>query len=306
MSEQSGVSLWTKSGEIDADQSVLLTHGGVGANPDDDEGTRRAARLGIAQIAQGASAMDAVVAAMIVLEDDPAYNAGTGAAFRRDGTTMQMDASIIHAAAPPSEDEPPLGPPMFGAVAGLEGVQNPIRVAQRVAVSPQRLIIGRGAIDLAREMGLPTDYDASTELARQHWRDAMDELEQRQPVAAARPSDTVGAILRLPSGETCGALSTGGVSGAPIGRVGDVPIFGAGVFVGNGCAVAVTGHGEWFVERLAARAIHERLNWGHDPERIIHDVLRSAPEYIAVGVLAIGQGRWAVGANRGMPWGQAG
>ena len=128
---------------------AAIAHGGADSPDADWDGPKRAVDAALAVLAHGGNVLDAAQAGTVILEDDPRFNAGTGARIRLDGTTVQLDASLMS-----SSGE-------FGAVAAMEGVKNPILVARAVLDSPHLLVAGDGATRLARQLG-HAPYDPAT------------------------------------------------------------------------------------------------------------------------------------------------
>ena len=193
----------------------------------------------------GGSALDAVCAAVVVLEDDPAFNAGTGACLNADGL-IELDASIMEGAAG-----------LGGAVAAITTVKNPISLARLVmSETAHVLLIGEGAERFADEMSgreqiarVPNDY-FSTERRRREWHAALQKSEQSP---TTRDRGTVGCVALDGQGNLAAGTSTGGTTNKKFGRVGDTPILGAGTYANNDtCAVSCTGTGEYFIRHSAA------------------------------------------------------
>jgi beta-aspartyl-peptidase (threonine type) len=218
-------------------------------------GLSRALAAGRDILAGDGSALDAVTAAVVALEDDPVFNAGRGAVFTSAGT-QEMDAVMVgreHRA---------------GAVAGICGPQNPVLAARAVMEhSPHVLLIGEGALAFCQAQGLAfADRDYFHTEAR--WRALQQTLDRRRRGLsdedagddAARRHGTVGAVARDHAGNLAAATSTGGMTGKFPGRVGDSPIIGAGTYADNAsCAVSATGHGEVFIRLAAAHEVAARL-----------------------------------------------
>src|SRR5580692_4598132 len=135
-----------------------IAHGGVGSPPEWSDGCRLAVDAAMKVVEAGGDPVDAAVAGVVVMEDDPRFNAGTGARVRLDGKSIQMDASVMR-----SDGK-------FGAVAGIERVKNPVRVARAVMDSPHLLLQGDGATRFARTLGMP-DYDPTTPESLRRWDD---------------------------------------------------------------------------------------------------------------------------------------
>jgi len=244
------------------DGFALAIHGGAGTLRRDamsaarsalyHAGLGRALAAGHGILAADGSALDAVTAAVVALEDDPLFNAGRGAVFTAAGT-QEMDAAIMEGREHRA-----------GAVAGIFGPRNPILAARAVMEhSPHVLLIGEGALALCRAQNLAfADRDYFHTASR--WR----ALQQSFAPGAtdddeARRHGTVGAVARDRRGDLAAATSTGGMTGKLPGRVGDTPIIGAGTYADNAsCAVSATGHGEFFIRFGAAYEIAARLRYG--------------------------------------------
>lgn len=216
--------------------SSILVHGGAGARADDDdpeaakEGCLAAARVGKAILDAGGSAVDAVVAAVAALEDNPRFNAGTGSALNALGE-VETDASVMR-----GEDGG------AGAVAALKDVLNPIRLARLVMEkTPHVLLAGAGARAFAVEQGVPLGSLVTPRA-------------QARFEKAAKGHGTVGAVARDKWGHLAAATSTGGTPGKMPGRIGDSPIIGAGTFADDALgACSCTGTGEAILKATLAR-----------------------------------------------------
>ena len=231
-------------------------------------GLRRALAAGHEVLADGGSALDAVTAAVMALEDEPLFNAGRGAVFTAEGK-QEMDAAIMD-----GRDR------AAGAVAGLFGPRNPILAARAVMEHSEHvLLIGEGALDLCRRQGLPME-EAPYFFTQPRWDALQAELERRRSNAPddgdeQRRHGTVGAVAPAPDGNLAAPPSTRGKTPQAKGRVGDSPVIGAGTFADNiTCAVSATGHGEHFIRRCAAHEIDARMRWaGQTLERAAGDVV---------------------------------
>jgi L-asparaginase / beta-aspartyl-peptidase len=258
----------------------------------------RALQAGHAILARGGHSLDAVEAAVIVLEDDSNFNAGKGAVFTADGRN-ELDAAIMDGATLRA-----------GAVAGLRRVKNPIRLARAVMEQSEHVfMIGEGAEQFARERRIQL-VDPSYFYTERAWRALQREREaERQRgrgLAGGDGGETVGAVARDRSGRLAAATSTGGRTNKRYGRVGDVPVIGAGTYARRDCAVSATGHGEWFIRYTVARDVCGAL-------RFPGQTLRAAADSIVMvelrqlgaegGIIAIdGAGHVAMPFNtRGMP-----
>ncbi|MGH3773443.1 MAG: isoaspartyl peptidase/L-asparaginase family protein [Pseudonocardiaceae bacterium] len=225
-----------------ASAPVLAVHGGAGRIVPEELGAQRsaAARRGLGQslaagmtvLRNGGSALDAVVAAVLVLEDDEQFNAGRGAVLTADGG-VEHDAAVADGATRRA-----------GAVTCVSGIRNPVLAARAVLErTPHVLLSGAGAQELARREGLalvPTDWFV-TARRRAQWTGS-------QPSDRAEPEvtgGTVGAVALDLEGHLAAATSTGGATGQLTGRVGDTPLIGSGTWADDrSCAVSATGDGE--------------------------------------------------------------
>ena len=217
-------------------------------------GLTAALRAGHAVLERGGSSLDAVQAALRVMEDDPLFNAGKGAVFTAEGKN-ELDASIMDGRTR-----------MAGAVAGVRRVRNPIDLARLVMEkSPHVMLVGEGAEAFAREQGVtlvPESY-FRTERRWRDWQMLRQEEELRRrtgdtTAALPVPRDghefgTVGAVALDRNGHLAAGTSTGGMTNKRWGRVGDSPIIGAGTYADDRCgAVSATGHGEFFIRSVVA------------------------------------------------------
>lgn len=216
---------------------------------------------GTEALARGGSALDAVEAAVSALEDSPAFNAGRGSVLRSDGG-VRMDASVM------------LGEGQrAGAVSLVQTVQNPVQLARRLMERGREvLLVGADAEGLARSAGLSlrapewfvTPHRAQ-QLERLRSRGGEMALDHDVPAtdASSEEGQTVGAVALDARGHLAAATSTGGMTNAVPGRVGDSPIVGAGTWASDGtCAVSATGSGEFFIRAAFAHGVHARMKWG--------------------------------------------
>ena len=218
-------------------------HGGAGLVTVDRfdrlrAGVRAAADAGNAVLAAGGSALDAVVAAVRVLEDDPEFNAGTGAALTRDGA-VETDASVMDG-----------DTRRIGAVAAVPDLGNAVALARAVLEAGEHVLLaGPAAWQFAAEVGIAPAAPGSlvTERARRRLEEAAAPRE--------REGGTVGAVARDHRGNLAAATSTGGVVRKRSGRVGDSPIPGAGTWADREIAVSATGDGEAILRMALARTI---------------------------------------------------
>lgn len=244
----------------DAPGWAIAVHGGCGrweakSTAAALAGVRAAAAAARRVLDGGGSALDAVCAAVVVLEDDPLFNAGTGSVLNRDGAA-EMDASVMIGAGL-----------RCGGVAAIARVQNPVLVARRVMeATPHVLLAGEGATAFARAHGF-ADYDPVTrESLRRH----------RLRVAIASPG-TVGAVAIDAAGRLAAATSTGGVSLKLPGRVGDSPIPGAGNYATPCAAASATGNGELMMRTLAAKSVCDLVAAGRTAQGAAALAIRALP-----------------------------
>lgn len=269
----------------DSPRWSLAIHGGAGVierdslTPEQDAAYRaalhRALQAGQAILAEGGSAMDAVQTAIQIMEDDPLFNAGRGAVFTAEGRN-ELDAAIM--------DGSTLN---AGSVAGLTTTRHPIAAARAVMEqSPHVMLIGAGADSFAASVGLE-QVDPSFFFTERRWQGLETALRAQnlpippRPAGAApgamadlpapplneRKFGTVGAVALDQQGRLAAGTSTGGMTAKRWGRVGDVPVIGAGTYASNadGCAVSATGSGEYFIRATVARDLCSRIaNWTMD------------------------------------------
>ena len=214
-----------------------------------------AVRAGHQVLQDGGTGLDAVTRAVTILEDAPFFNAGRGAVFNADGKN-ELDASIM--------DGKTLN---AGAVAGVHNVRNPVLLARKVMTeSVHVMLIGDGAEAFAREQGIAFEDDDyfHTDYRWEQLQKAR--ARAKESASAADTPDTwlstVGAVALDRNGNLAAATSTGGMTNKRWGRVGDVPVIGAGTYADNeSCAVSATGHGEYFIRATAARDICARVQY---------------------------------------------
>ncbi len=238
---------------------ALVIHGGAGQldrekiTPEKDKATReglsRALAAGSLILKKGGTSLDAVAAAVKVLEDDPNFNAGRGAVLTYDGT-ISLDAAIMDGKTRAA-----------GSIAGTTIAKNPILAARRVMEdSPHVMLSGPGADAFVTEKGLET--------ADQAYFETPERREQLEKMKADKLSSfdvdlkygTVGAVAVDQAGHVAAATSTGGLTGKRWGRIGDSPIIGAGTYADDrSCAVSATGSGEYFIREAAAHEICARV-----------------------------------------------
>lgn len=260
-------------------RTALVVHGGAGViqrsqlSADDEAAVRadldRALDAGHAVLAGGGTALDAVTAAVLVLEDSPRFNAGKGAVYNALGE-HELDASVMEGHSSRA-----------GAVAGVRSIRNPVLLARKVMEdSPHVLLMGAGAETFA-------DEHPDIQRVENSWFDTPQRLQQLQRArqaqdrsasvdAAGSGSDfgddgergryfgTVGAVALDAHGHIAAATSTGGMNNKRWGRVGDAPLIGAGTYANAQCGVSATGWGEYFIRAAVAHDICARMAYRGD------------------------------------------
>ncbi len=286
---------------------ALIVHGGAGSwrpGSDDDaiRGTTAAVAAGRRILESGGSALDAAVAASLVLEDNPIFNAGTGAVLNFDGF-VEFDACVMVSDAA-----------RIGAVSGLQRVKNPIIVARQVMEETDHVMLtGDGATRFARVMG-HTDYDPITSARHADWLDKKAKLAvvvgtdgqgalKIRKFLMSHPEyagGTIGAVALDENGILCACTSTGGVTMKLVGRVGDTPLPGCGTYASKFAAASATGTGEYVIRSMATRQISDNVEKGMTLEASIAAVLDGlGRDFDAdVGFIGIDANGNAVGAHR--------
>jgi beta-aspartyl-peptidase (threonine type) len=238
---------------------ALIVHGG--AKPWDEseaqanrDGIRAAADSGASVLAQGGSALDAVEAAIRTLEDLPVFNAGKGSAPNEAGE-IEMCAGLM--------DGRDLS---AGAVGAVKQVRNPIGVARRLMPEKEVILVGEGALKFAREKGAPL---ASHEELK---------AEDEKQLATEGAHDTVGAVALDMAGDLAAGCSTGGLTGQKVGRIGDSPLPGGGLYADNHIgAVSFSGDGETIARLALAARVMASLEDGEGMEQAIAKSVAKLP-----------------------------
>lgn len=216
-----------------------------------------AVNQGYSVLERGGSSLDAVTAAVTILEDSPLFNAGKGAVYTFD-ETHELDASIMDGKSRNA-----------GAVAGVTNVKNPILLARAVMEkSVHVMLAGKGAEQFAQEQQLELVENSyfNTEFRYEALKRAKQAIaplphQARVPYDPAWKMGTVGAVAIDRKGNLAAATSTGGMTAKRYGRIGDAPVIGAGNFADNQCAVSATGHGEFFIRYQVASDICARAKY---------------------------------------------
>jgi L-asparaginase / beta-aspartyl-peptidase len=242
----------------------IVVHGGAGDIAPNyhelaQQGCQDATLIGWRVLQAGGSALDAVEAAVRALEDNPAYNAGTGACLGLEGN-IELDAGIM--------DGSTLN---LGAIAGVERIKNPISLARQILTSPHVMLLGRGAEQFAAEHGILqcAFEELLTERQYKRWKESVKALEvapadeaglipsqigaQTAHQDAPDKHGTVGAVAVDSTGAVAAATSTGGIHNKYPGRVGDTPLVGCGFYADEFAGISCTGQGEDFVRLLIAK-----------------------------------------------------
>jgi beta-aspartyl-peptidase (threonine type) len=226
---------------------AIIVHGGAGPIKDDSlparlEGCKAAALAGWKILEQGGSSLDAAEAAVVALEDNPLFNAGTGSTLNSLGK-VEMDAAIMEGASLRA-----------GSVAAVSGIKNPIKLARRVMEDGRHVILAcEGALLFARETGFPevSPETLIVDKERKRWESQH---------------GTVGCVAFDSAGKLAVATSTGGIFDKLPGRVGDSPLIGCGTYADGDGAVSCTGHGEAIIRVVLAKSALELLKDGADPQ----------------------------------------
>jgi beta-aspartyl-peptidase (threonine type) len=201
---------------------------------------------GYSLLQKGASALDAVTAAVISLEDCILFNAGRGAVFTKTGT-HEMDASIMDGASLQA-----------GAITCVKQVKNPVVLARAVMEKSEHVMLsGEGALQFANEQQLKLEEEAYffSQFRYEQWQLVKDEQVTAldHNIKTEKKFGTVGAVACDANGTVAAATSTGGMTNKNYSRIGDTPIIGAGTYANNlTCAISCTGHGELFIKAVAA------------------------------------------------------
>ena len=245
----------------------IICHGGAGHTPKVQDGVDKAAEEGWEILKETDNALLAATAATIVMEDDFRFNAGTGSCLRDDGR-VQNDAAVA------TSDG------RIGSITNLQDFKNPVLVARELLDEFVTMLAGEGAIKFALEKGFKR---TKVEGSEKSW-----------------TGDTVGAVAQSSNGDIAVASSTGGVSGRPVGRVGDTPLWGSGFYCDKNIGILATGVGEAITEQLMCYRVYqyslnleEAMNWG----------VKLLPKDIGVGIIGInGNGQIYGTSNTTMPF----
>src|SRR5579871_3976115 len=250
---------------------TLVIHGGAGTilkqdmTPDLEkayvEGMQVALDAGYAVLEEEGSAINAIKAAIVILEDNMLFNAGRGSVFTKKGV-QEMDAAIMDGRTLDA-----------GSVTGVRNVRNPIELATEVMLNSNHVFLsGKGASDFAIKQGIklePDEYFFS-QFRYDQWKSirdsdtySLDHTHQRlEELMRDKKFGTVGAVALDQQGNIAAATSTGGMTNKKYGRIGDSPIIGAGTYANNKtCAISCTGHGEMFIRAVAAHDVSSLMEY---------------------------------------------
>jgi L-asparaginase / beta-aspartyl-peptidase len=285
---------------------TLVLHGGAGTILKEDmtpeleaaylKGLDDALAAGYAVLDEGGTAVNAVKATVVVLEDNMLFNAGRGSVFTKKGV-QEMDAAIMEGATLNA-----------GAVAGIRNVRNPIELAMEVMRNSNHVFLsGKGANDFAIRQGIKLEPDEFffSQFRYDQWkaiRDSdnysLDHTHQKvEELMRDKKFGTVGAVACDAAGDIAAATSTGGMTNKKYGRIGDSPLIGAGTYANNAtCAISATGHGEPFIRGVAAYDVsclmeYKGLNLQQAMHTVVHDkLIKLEGEGGLIGVDAKGNG----------------
>lgn len=250
----------------------LVVHGGAWDIPDNmvdlhRDGVHRALKAGWRVLSKGGSAVEAVEAAIVIMEDDETFDAGRGSFINQAGE-VELDASIMDGKSYKA-----------GAIAAVQNVKNPISLARKIMDESEHvLLVGMGATRFAREHGVKTcgQDDLITDRELERWRETQGRKSFFTKDAFRRkkvPVDTVGAVALDQSGNIASGTSTGGTPNKHPGRVGDSPLIGCGTYADN-CVggVSTTGWGESMIRVVMAKSVIDFMERnGGDPESAVND-----------------------------------
>ena len=268
---------------------TLVIHGGAGTILKEDmtpdlekaymDGLNQALEAGFAVLEEGGTAVNAVKASLVVLEDHVLFNAGRGAVFTKKGV-QEMDAAIM--------DGQSLA---AGAVAGVRNVRNPIELATEVMRNSNHVFLsGKGANDFAIKQGVklePDEYFFS-QFRYDQWKAIRDSdtysldhtHHHLEELMRDKKFGTVGAVACDQQGHLAAATSTGGMTNKKYGRIGDSPLIGAGTYANDAtCAISCTGHGEMFIRAVASYDVsclmeYSQLSLQQAMDRVVNNKLK--------------------------------
>ena len=286
----------------------IVVHGGVGSPLRFSDGCKRACSAAFALLKRGSGALEAVVEAARLLENDGRFNAGSGSTLRLDGKTVEMDAGLMDSVG------------HLGIAISIRTVRNPILLARAIMETPHVALSGQGAELFAKRRGLEA-FDKPSKLSRRRhasllrkiregglgeldprWKDC--DLESlwnfESSYSSILGADTIGAVALDKGGNLAVANSTGGASPMLLGRVGDSPMIGCGFYAGPEASVACTGIGEEIIKKMLAKSVHDSIAQGTTVKESCTNGLRPFPGTVPTGIIAIAKTGCAVISNRPM------
>ena len=288
---------------------AIVVHGGAGEPLGFTDGCDKAAQQARRELLETGDALEAAIAAVLVLEEDERFNAGTGSVLCLDGATVEMDASIMDTRG------------RLAAIAGVRDVRNPILLARAVADTPHVFLAGEGADRLARALGLAGAQPIRDSQREKHGKllkelagsvPAMPGIDNRMfervwnyktplqlPPSAAH--DTVGAVVRGADGHFAVAGSTGGSAPSLLGRVGDTAVIGSGFYAGPLGAIAATGVGEHIMRHMLARTVYGYLEQGMPLQAALQRGLDLIDKDVDTGLIGVTKTEAASCSNTHMP-----
>ncbi len=256
---------------------AVITHAGACSDPSDSDGPELAAQMSMDVLKNGRPALEGSVLAVKILENDSRFNAGAGSCIRSDGYTRQFDAACM------------VSDGNFGAVACVENIKNPIELAQKVLVnSPCIILSGQGALSFAIEQNVAL----------------LDSVVVNPKQGNLLQCDTVGA-LTFDGHYFSASLSSGGTKGSSVGRVGDVPLPGCGLFCGPDGAVACTGNGESIALKVLAKEVYGWLTRGMNIHVAALKAISLFDETVEIGLIILTRNDFCAESRTAMAWSQA-
>ena len=244
------------------DGLLLVIHGGAGKRVHDmteeqaaetDAALHAALEAGYAKLEAGEDALEAVIAAIHVMEDAPCFNAGRGAALTLEGK-VEMDSCVMR------------GDGSTGAACGMTTAKHPVDVARAVMEKTPHVLFAEPTPEQLDAWGI--EQVENEYFVTERRRRALAEFKERQAAGEKAEADprhgTIGAVARDCRGHIAAGTSTGGITGQQPGRIGDSPICGAGTYANqDGVAVSCTGTGEKFIQEVSAYQVHARVTMAH-------------------------------------------
>lgn len=287
-------------------QYGVITHGGAGSPPSFTDGCKSACEAAFKLLEAEKNALDAVVEAARILEDDGRFNAGSGSVLRLDGKTVEMDAAVMDSNA------------NIGAVIAIRDIKNPILVARAVMDTPHVALSGQGAMVFAKKRGFELlDHVSLYSLERFRrvvqlieegrlgevyslWKNKdLKSLWNFEEIAYEDIffSDTIGVVAIDRNGNLAAANSTGGIAAMMLGRVGDSSMIGCGLYAGPACALAATGVGEEIIKRMLSKTVYDMVSQGEDINSVCIKGISMFPREIPAGIVGISKTGYAVASN---------